>query len=187
VRDLGRPVVVCDQQNRVIVLYRDNFGSNGLTIAASLPYAMDPARTHWTTFALTTDNLGDYEPVIDLARWQRDNVMDIVYQASDGEGYAAPANNASPIGVLEWNEAAYFNTPPALQLAITNTSPNVTLSWNSLPGFGYQIQASTNLVNWNVVATLTGTGGYLPMQYVQTNGVAAGAQFWRLQVQEGGF
>jgi hypothetical protein len=37
VRDLGRPVVVCDRQNRVIVLYRDNFGSNGLTISASLP------------------------------------------------------------------------------------------------------------------------------------------------------
>ena len=112
------PVVVCDKQNRIIVLYRDNFGSNGLTIVSSLPYAVDPQRTNWTTFDLTTDNLGNYEPVIDLARWQRDNVLDIVYQASDGEGYTAPANNASPIGVLEWNDAAYFNYHPDAATAL---------------------------------------------------------------------
>jgi hypothetical protein len=187
VRDLGRPVVVCDQQNRVIVLYRDNFGSNGLTVAFSLPYALDPLRTNWTTFDLTTDNLGNYEPVIDLARWQRDNVLDVVYQAGDGEGYAAPANNASPMGVLEWNEAAWFDTPPTLQLALANAGHDVALSWNSLPGWGYQIQWSTNLVTWSVAATVTGTGGYLPLQYTQTNGAAGPLRFWRLQEQPGGF
>jgi hypothetical protein len=187
VRDLGRPVVVCDQQNRVIVLYRDNFGSNGLTISRSLPYALDPQRTNWFTFALTTDNLGDYEPVIDLARWQRDNVLDIVYQASDGEGYTAPTNNASPIGVLEWNAAAYFNTPPTLQLALTNSSRDVALSWISQPGWGYQVQSSTNLLNWNPVATLNGSSGWPPLQYIRTNGAAGPLQFWRLLTQEGGF
>jgi hypothetical protein len=189
VRDLGRPVVVCDQQNRIIVLYRDNFGSNGLTIVRSLPCAMDPQRTNWTTFDLTTDNLGNYEPVIDLARWQRDNVMDIVYQASDGEGYTAPANNASPIGVLEWNAAAYFNYHPTLQFALTNSSHDVALSWNSQPGWGYQVQWSTNLIsaNWNVAATLSGISGFLPLQYIQTNGVSGSQRFWRLQVKEGGF
>jgi len=189
VRDLGRPVVVCDQQNRIIVLYRDNFGSNGPAIVSSLPYAMDPQRTNWTTFDLTTDNLGNYEPVIDLARWQMDNVLDIVYQASDGEGYTAPTNNASPIGVLEWNAAAWFNYHPALQFALTNSSQDVALSWNSQPGWGYQVQWSTNLIsaNWNVAATLNGITGFLPLQYVQTNGVSGSQRFWRLQVKEGGF
>ena len=187
VRDLGRPVVVCDQQDRIIVLYRDNFGSNGLTITRSLPYAMDPERTNWFTFTLTTDNLGNYEPVIDRARWQRDNVLDIVYQASDGEGYTAPTNNASPIGVLEWNAAAYFNTPPTLELALTNSSQNVALSWISQPGWGYQVQWSTNLVNWNVAATLNGSSGLLPLQYIHTNGAVGPLRFWRLQTQEGGF
>ncbi len=189
VRDLGRPVVVCDKQNRIIVLYRDNFGSNGLTLVHSLPYAMDPQRTNWTTFDLTTDNLGNYEPVIDLARWQRDNVLDIVYQASDGEGYTAPANNASPIGVVEWNAAAWFNYFPSLQLNLTNQNQDVALSWNSQPGWGYQIQWSTNLAgaNWNVTATLSGTTGFLPLQYVQTNGVSRSQRFWRLQTKEGGF
>jgi hypothetical protein len=187
VRDLGRPVVVCDKQNRVIVLYRDNFGSNGLTIATSLPYAMDPQRTNWTTFALTTSNLGNYEPVIDLARWQRDNVLDIVYQASDGEGYTDPGNTASPIGVLEWNEPAYFNFVPTLQLSLTDENQNVALSWNTQPNWGYQVQWSTNLVNWNTVATLAAIGGFSPMQYVHTNGAVGPQRFWRLQIQEGGF
>ena len=189
VRDLGRPVVVCDKENRIIVLYRDNFGSNGLTIAASLPYAMDPQRTNWTTFDLTTDNLGGYEPVIDLARWKMDNVLDIVYQASDGEGYTDPGNTASPIGVLEWNEAAYFNYVPSLQLNLTNQNQDVALSWNTQPGWGYQVQWSTNLAgaSWNVAATLNGNSGFLPLQYIQTNGVSGAQCFWRLQTKEGGF
>jgi hypothetical protein len=188
VRDLGRPVVVCDKLNRVIVLYRDNFGSNGLTAAYTLPYTMDPQRTNWTTITLTTDNLGSYEPVIDLARWQQDNVMDIVYQASDGEGYTAPANNASPIGVLEWNAAAYFDHHPTLQLALTNTNQNenVALSWNSQPGWGYQVQWSTNLVNWNVAATLDGVSGFSE-QYTYTNGVVGPQEYLRLITQQGGF
>jgi len=186
VRDLGRPVVVCDKQDRVIVLYRDNFGSNGLTVAYSLPYAVDPQRTNWTTINLTTDNLGSYEPVIDLARWQRDNVMDIVYQASDGEGYTAPTNNASPIGVLEWNAAAYFNDVPALQLSLTNANQTVALSWNSQPGWGYQVEWSTNLVSWNLVATLDNITTF-SSQYFYTNGAATQQQFWRLLTQQGGF
>jgi hypothetical protein len=189
VRDLGRPVVVCDKQNRIIVLYRDNSGSNGLTIVSSLPYAADPQRTIWTTFDLTTDNLGNYEPVIDLARWQQDNVLDIVCQSSAGENYTPPANNGSPIGVVEWNEAAYFNYVPTLQLNLTNQYLDVALSWNTQPGWGYQVQWSTNLAGaaWNVAATLGAPGGFMPMQYIHTNGAAGPQRFWRLQSKEGGF
>jgi len=187
VRDLGRPVVVCDRQNRLLVLERDNSGSNGLTIIASRPYALDPARTNWTAFTLTTDNLGNYEPVIDLARWQRDNVLDIVYQASSGEGYTPNANDASPMGVLEWNESVWANPTPALQLALTNSSRDVVLSWNAQPGWGYQAQWSTNLINWNVAATFNGITAYQAIQYIQTNGAAGPLSFWRLQLQPGGF
>ena len=189
VRDLGRPVVVCDKQNRIIVLYRDNFGSNGLTVVSSLPYAMDPQRANWTTLELTTDNLGNYEPVIDLARWKMDNVLDIVYQASSGEGYTPPANDASPIGVLEWNAAAWFNHHPALQLALTNSNQDVLLSWNSQPGWGYQVQWSANLAgtNWNIATQLNGIGGFSSLQYIHTNGAVGPQRFWRLQTKEGGF
>jgi hypothetical protein len=180
-------VVVSDQQNRVIVLYRDNSGSNGLTVCHSLPYAMDPLRTHWTSFVLTTDNLGNYEPVIDLARWSRDSVLDIVYQASSGEGYSPPTNNASQISVLEWNAAAYFNYSPTLRLVITNQNHDVLFTWDTQPGWGYEVQRSTDLTSWSTVTTLAGVDAFAPIQYLQTNGVSGPKAFWRLQTKEGGF
>jgi hypothetical protein len=184
VRDLGRPVAVCDRQNRILVLYRDNFGSNGLTVAYSLPYALDPQRTNWTMLDLTTDNLGNYEPVIDLARWQRDNVLNVLYQPSAGEGYTPPANNASPIGVLEWNAAAWFAHRPTLQLSFVNAT-NALLAFNAQPGWEYRVQTSTNLTSWSTLATLAGVFGQL--QFTHTNSLDSTQRYWRIETREGGF
>ena len=112
--------------------------------------------------------------------------MDIVYQASDGEGYTAPANNASLIGVLEWNAAAYFNYDPTLRLAPGNSGESVALTWNSQPGWGYQVEWSTNLVNWNVAATLDNISEF-SAQYDYTNSTATSQEFWRLLTKQGGF
>jgi hypothetical protein len=184
VRNLGRPVVVCDPIGRLIVLYRDNAGSNGLTIVHSLPYAMDPQRTNWTTFDLTTANLGNYEPVMDEARWELDQNLHIVYQPSQGEGYTPPANTAAQIGVVEWNAAAYFAHRPALALSFANNT-NAVLAFNTQLGWGYRVQTSTNLTNWETLATLPGAAGQ--MQYTHTNGLGNHQRYWRLQSQEGSF
>ena len=184
VRNLGRPVVVCDPAGRLIVLYRDNAGSNGLTIAHSLPYALDPQRTNWTTIDLTTANLGNYEPVIDESRWELDNHLHIVYQPSAGEGYTPPANTAAQIGVLEWNAAAYFAHRPTLQLSFVNTT-NASLNFNAQLGWGYRVQTSTNLANWSTLATLAGVSGHL--QYTHTNGIGPSQRYWRIETREGGF
>lgn len=186
VRELGRPVVVCDKQDRIIVLYRDNQDSNGLTIANSLPGAVDPNRLLWTTFDLTTDNLGCYEPVIDNERWTRDNVLDILYQASIGQGYTAPANNAAPIGVLEWNAAAWFAHQPAIQLDYVNSGHDAAVSFSSQIGWSYRLWSTTNLfANWQAVGTLSGNGTLL--QFVHTNGAVGPQHYWRLEIKEGGF
>ncbi len=184
-RDLGRPVVVADRDNRIIVLYRDNFGSNGLTVAHSLPYAVDPLRTNWTTIDLTWDNLGSYEPVIDLPRWERDNVLSILYQPASGLGYTPPANTASQVAVVEWDAAAYFNHRPQLQISFTNSNQDVVLSWPSQIGWGYRVQTSTNLTSWSDLGTLSGNGAL--RQFIHTNGADGPVRFWRLEVKEGGF
>lgn len=184
VRNLGRPVVVCDSVGRLIVLYRDNAGSNGLTIVHSLPYAVDPQRTNWTTIDLTTANLGNYEPVIDESRWELDQNLHIVYQPSQGEGYTPPANTAAQIGVVEWNAAAYFAHRPALALSFVNNT-NVALAFNSQLGWGYRVQTGTNLTAWETLTTVPGVSGQL--QYTHTNSVGASQRYWRLQSQEGGF
>lgn len=184
VRDLGRPVVVCDRDNRIIVAYRDNFGSNGLTVAHTLPKAVDPGRTLWTTVDLTTDNLGNYEPVIDLARWQRDGLLSFLYQPSSGRGYSPPANTAAEMAVLEWDAAAYFNHRPAVSLRLIHAGVNASLVFRSQLGWGYRVQSSSDLAAWTNLATLSGTGGYL--QYIRTNSIAS-RQFFRIETREGGF
>jgi hypothetical protein len=190
VRNLARPVVVCDKQDRIIVLYRDNAGSNGLTVVSSLPGAVDPNRLLWTSFDLTTDNLGCYEPVIDNERWARDNVLDIFYQPGIGQGYTAPSNNAAPIGVLEWDAAAWFAHQPAIQLDYVNSGQDAAVSFSSQTGWGYRLWASTNIVNhWqaagSIVGTVTGNGSQLQM--VHTNGAVGPQRYWRLEIKEGGF
>lgn len=186
VRDLGRPVVVTDREDRIIVLYRDNQGFNGLTIVHSLPRAVDPDRLLWTTFDLTTSNLGNYEPVIDNERWTRDNVLSILYQPSSGLGYTPPANNASEIGVVEWDAAAYFAHQPAIDLSFVNSGRDAVTSFPTQVGWGYRFWSSTNLGGWTAVATLSrGDGG--PAHLIDTNGGVGPQRYWRLEIKEGGF
>lgn len=147
---------------------------------------MDPQRTNWTTIDLNTANLGNYEPVIDQARWALDNHLQIVYQPSEGEGYTAPANTAAQIGVMDWNAAAYFAHRPPLQMTLVNQNRDAVFAWNSQLGWGYRLWAGTNLSSsWSLVSTTNGTGGAL--QFIQTNATTLPQRFWRLEIKEGGF
>ena len=83
---MGRPTIVCDKDDRLIVIYRDNEGANGLTVVHSLPRALDPQRLVWTQFDLTTDTLAGFDaPNVDLVRWEQDNVLHVYYQPVNGQ------------------------------------------------------------------------------------------------------
>lgn len=183
VRDLGRPVIVCDRAGRLIVLYRDNEGSNGLTIAYTLPRAVDPERLLWTTVDLTNESAGSYEPVMDLERWARDNVLHIMYQRTSGLSYTPPANNASPIGVLEWNAASYFDHQPKLELAFANHHRDAVLAFLSQKGWSYRLWTSTDRLVWQDVTAAAGNGSLVELLHV--HGAEASERFWRLEVKEG--
>ena len=183
--DMGRPTIVCDRQDRLIVIYRDNEGGNGLTVVHSLPRALDPDRLKWTAFELTKENLGRYDtPVADFERWNLDNLLHVIYQPSSGQGYTPPANTAAQIGVLEWNAAAYFAHRPTLRLALVNGT-NAVLRFNAQPGWGYRVQTSVDLRAWETLATLPGVAWAL--EYTHTNSAGVTSRFWRVQCQEGGF
>ena len=95
---------------------------------------------------------------MDLPRWERDNVLHVFYQPVNGQGYTAPANNAAPVGVLEWDAAAYFAHRPRLHLA-GQYPTHVVLAWNSQPGWTYRLQTSTNLTTWHDLTTRRGRLG----------------------------
>ena len=182
---MGRPTILGDREDRLIVIYRHNEGPNGLTVSHTPPRAQDPERRRWTSFALTTENLGKLDaPNVDLPRWERDNVLHVFYQPVNGQGYTAPANNAAPVGVLEWDAAAYFAHRPRLHLA-GQYPTHVVLAWNSQPGWTYRLQTSTNLTTWHDLTTREGAAWQ--MQFIHTNGGDASPRFWRIQCREGAF
>lgn len=199
VRDLGRPTVVRDDADRIIVAYRDNQASNlssvdnslnvgvsnGITIVHSLPRSEDPDRLLWISFDLTSENLGNYETMIDNELWDQKRQLHFLYQPSGGQGYTAPANTASRISVLEWDAADYFKHSPQPSIATVNNGAGVRISWRSEPSYAYRLFTSTDLIDWTVVETRTGTGA--PFEYIHTFAPGEPKRFWRLDRAEGSF
>jgi hypothetical protein len=185
VRNMGRPIVVNDDSDRIIVAYRDNQDTNGMTVVHSLPKAQDPSRSVWIQFELTTDNLGNYEPTIDNELWQRERKLHFLYQAADGQGYTSPANTASRLSVLEWDAAAYFNQHPQPSVTFSADRTQVTLSCPSEPSWAYRLWSSTNLQDWAVVETRVGTGQ--PLEFIQPANLGETRRFWKIEYKEGGF
>ena len=185
VRDLGRPVVVNDDQDRLIVAYRDDAGDNGITVVHSLPKAEDPDRQVWIEFDLTHDNLGNFEPIIDNELWDRDRQLHFLYQASEGEGYTPPANTADRMSVLEWDAAAYFAHKPQPQVSFNGDRTQVSIAITSEPSWSYRLWSSTNLDDWTLVETRDGTGA--PLVFTQPTMAGEAKRFWRVEFVEGGF
>jgi hypothetical protein len=193
VRDLGRPIVVADDQDRLIVAYRDNQSTtsltsalnNGITIVHSLPKSADPNRLVWLQFDLTLENLGNYEPIIDNELWDRERQLHFLYQAAEGQGYTAPANLASRFSVLEWDAASYFSHQPQPSVAFSADKTQITITCPSQPSWGYRLWSSVNLEDWVQVETRSGTG--LPLEFTQLANAGEARKYWRIEFKEGGF
>jgi hypothetical protein len=185
VRNLGRPIVVNDDQDRIIIAYRDNANTNGITIVHSLPKAQDPDRSVWIEFDLTTENLGNFEPIIDNELWDSDRQLHFLHQPSGGEGYSPPANNAARISVLEWDADSYFSQNPQPRLSFTGAGTQVVIAHPSQPSWSYRLWSSDNLEDWQPVETRVGTGGDLV--FVHSIPPGETKRFWRVESAEGGF
>ena len=185
VRDLGRPIVVTDDQDRIIVVYRDDAENNGLTMVHSLPKAEDPERLVWIQLDLTSENLGNYEPIIDNELWAAKRQLHFLYQASEGKGYVAPDNLASRISVLEWDAAAYFSQASQPSLAFAPNGEDAILTIPSEPSWSYRLWSTTDFVDWQIVDTQAGTGA--PLVFTHSEGALGPKRFWRVESAEGGF
>lgn len=197
VRDLGRPTVVRDDADRIIVAYRDNQASNlsnadaslnnglnnGITIVHSLPRADDPDRLLWLSFDLTSENLGNYETMIDNELWDQKRQLHFLYQASGGQGYSPPANTASRISVLEWDAADYFSHSPQPKIETVDNGAGVRIFWRSEPSFTYRLLTSADLVTWTEIETRVGTGA--PFEHRHTFAPDEPRRFWRIHRSEG--
>lgn len=142
---MGRPLVLTDADDRIIVIYNDN-RFDGITAVFSLPLAQDPDRNHWTRINLTAENLGYWEATYDEPRWNQDGVLHMLYQQLPGSGsfYGGQANS-SPVSVVEWNARAYFNSPIHWKMDTTSTPGQAAFSAPTRTGFRYNLRTSTDL------------------------------------------
>lgn len=154
---MGRPVVLTDADDRIIVIYNDN-RFDGVTVVFSLPLARDPDRLHWTRMNLTSENLGNWETTYDEERWKRDGVLHMLYQKLPGMGMGySGQNNSTPVAVLEWNASAYFNGPIRWQVDTTSTPGQARVLARTQVGFRYDLRTSTDL-DFSAPSAVSGPG-----------------------------
>jgi hypothetical protein len=179
---MGRPIVLTDSEDRIIVLYNDNRFS-GITAVFSEPLTQDPNRNQWTRMNLTHENLGFWEGTYDEARWKQDGVLHMLYQKLPGMGTSYTSQNIStPVSVLEWDAHAYFNG--TIQWTVdTTTTPNQAKVWAPAHlGFRYDLRTSSNLdFSAPPVRTIVGDG---TMQNFGTWPMNEPRRFWRIERTE---
>jgi hypothetical protein len=110
VRDLGRPIVLVDKDNRVLVVtrYKDAANpanqnpDNSIVIAYTEDLISGSVISNWNYVRLSSQDLGTYEPTYDSTLWNERGILNLFYQPV-GLGAATSA-----VSVLEWNATQYF-------------------------------------------------------------------------------
>lgn len=100
VRDLARPIVLVDDQDRTLVVMRYKEISDSIVVAIS------DDKINWSYVTLSTTNMGDWEPTYDADLWATQNELSLLFQplgATAGSG---------TVQVLDWDERAYFAAVP---------------------------------------------------------------------------
>lgn len=148
VRDLARPLVMVDDDNRTIVVMRYDQRSDVVTVG----YSED--NQNWNLVDLTATGLGDWEPTYDAELWKRENKLHLLYQP------VGLGSTSSTISVLEWDAKAFFFDvgPPPLSLRVDRstglstlanpTDANIAVAGYSITSAGGQLSPT----RWNSLA-----------------------------------
>ena len=118
VRDLGRPIVLVDSANRILMVTRSENSGMGLASNPNTPnnnivvfYTTDsmtgggtlPTTLHWTSITLSSANMGIWEPTYDSSLWKASNQLNLFYEPVGLSG-----QSSGTIQVLGWDEPAFF-------------------------------------------------------------------------------
>jgi autotransporter-associated beta strand protein len=131
VRDLGRPIVLVDSSNRVLVIGRSedtSMGSysnaatpnNNLTVYWNTMSSLDSASpAPWKSFPLDTANMGEYEPSYDPTAWISTNTLSLFYEPVGLSG-----ETTGTAQVLQWAESTFnfSSASPSVMTWDANTS-----------------------------------------------------------------
>lgn len=176
---MGRPIVLTDAADRIIVLYNDN-RFDGITVVFSQPLAQDPNRNNWSRMNLTFENIGQWEATYDENRWKTDGVLHMLYQKLPGMGMSySTSNNSTPVSVLVWDANSYFNAPLVHQVDTLTTVGEAKISAITRIGFRHALKTSSNLeFTADPVISLPGNGAW---QDFGTWPMNEPKRFWRFE------
>lgn len=119
VRELARPIVLVDDDNRVLMVLRYKEIGNSVVVAVS------DDRVNWETLTLSTENMGVWEPTYDSELWKRENKLHLFYQRLGTSG-------SNTVSVLQWDAKAYFAALPHVNYWASTTGGLWTDStWSS--------------------------------------------------------
>ena len=95
---ISRPEIAIDRHGIVWIITRDRETGGGVRVF----HAAEPF-TKWDHTDLTTDDLGNCEPVYDLVRWRAENMLSLfVLPVRQGNGETVTDFPPQPAAVLDW-------------------------------------------------------------------------------------
>jgi len=116
VRDLGRPIVLVDDRDRVLVVTRSQDTAMGKfsdptvqnnDIVIYYTSNLSSGSPTWNSVTLDTADMGSWEPTYDATLWQTQHKLALFY-----EPVGITGQTSSAVKVLEWDEAAFFANVP---------------------------------------------------------------------------
>lgn len=96
VRDLARPIVLVDDDNRVLVVTRYDESNDFIRVA----YSQD--RENWSFIDLNSTAMNNWEPTYDEELWKRENKLSMLYQQVPG------TTDSTTISIFQWDAKAFF-------------------------------------------------------------------------------
>jgi hypothetical protein len=168
IREMGRPVVLSDQDNRTLVVVRYNEDRTtgtkdifGTTDRNNIIVYYSTDNQHWSYLDLTPGtDMGTYEANYDPAQWKQNGVLDLFYQQ-------VPSSSYTTVSLLEWNARSYFITNTIWDWAGGNASgaANSAANWkvntysvsHAPSGAGYNFRFG-NESSANSVVNITSAG-----------------------------
>ncbi len=187
VRDLGRPIVLVDEANRILVVTRSENSAMGSADNPATPnndivvyYTTDsmtggatlPSTLHWNSVTLDSANMGIWEPTYDSSLWLTSNQLNLFYEPMGLTG-----QSTGNLSVLGWDEQAFFamtwGSTGATGDGVTWATATTTASQNFVNGTGSSVFHIGDTVTFNdsnnghYAVTISGTVS--PMEMTVNN------------------
>jgi fibronectin type 3 domain-containing protein len=160
-------MVVQTPGSGVNLMWRDASGNLNFQTAATV---LDPA---WVKLVRNGNVFTGYDST-DGINWTTIGSVTIALPASGLIGLAVSSHDTTLISTATFDNVSLTWPAPTGLTATVNASGSINLNWNAATGAtGYQIQRSTDDVNFSTIASVGAV-----TSYTDSNGVTAGTQYY---------